>query len=53
MNKSKFNGDRLREARQLKMLTITELAKKVNVTKQMISKYEHKLSVPGTETLFS
>ncbi|WP_254261211.1 helix-turn-helix domain-containing protein, partial [Lactobacillus helveticus] len=35
-----LNGNRLREARQYRQLTITKLAEKVNVSKQMISKYE-------------
>lgn len=53
MDKSKFNGDRLRDARRFRSLTITEVADKVNVSKQMISKYERKLAVPSTEVLFS
>ncbi|HCA7412651.1 TPA: helix-turn-helix transcriptional regulator, partial [Staphylococcus pseudintermedius] len=38
---SSFNGRRLKEARLYNKLTITELAEKLNITKQMISKYEN------------
>lgn len=48
MNKI-FNGSRLREARLLNKLSITELADKLNVTKQMISKYENGKSEPNFE----
>lgn len=49
---SKFNGERLREARRYRGLTITELADKLNVTKQMISKYENNKSAPPLESSF-
>lgn len=41
-----FNGDRLREARRYRRLTITELAKIVGVSKQTISKYERNEGAP-------
>lgn len=41
-----FNGERLREARRFRQLSITQLAKQINVTKQMISKYEHNDAQP-------
>ncbi|EZH64726.1 transcriptional regulator [Bacillaceae bacterium JMAK1] len=44
-----FNGVRLKEARLYNKLTITELAEKLNVTKQMISKYESGKSEPSFE----
>lgn len=44
-----FNGLRLREARLYNKLTITKLAEKLNVTKQMISKYESGKSDPSFE----
>lgn len=44
-----FNGDRLKEARIYNKLTITELAQKLAVTKQMISKYESNKSEPSFE----
>jgi Zn-dependent peptidase ImmA (M78 family)/transcriptional regulator with XRE-family HTH domain len=44
-----FNGSRLKEARLYNKLTITELAEKLNVTKQMISKYESGKSDPSFE----
>ncbi|MCD3219733.1 XRE family transcriptional regulator [Mammaliicoccus sciuri] len=46
---SSFNGERLKEARLFNKLSITELAEKLNVTKQMISKYENGKSIPSTE----
>lgn len=42
-----FNGERLKEARLYNKLTITELAERLNVTKQMISKYENGKSEPS------
>lgn len=48
MNKI-FNGQRLKEARLYNKLTITELGVKLNVTKQMISKYENQNTEPSFE----
>lgn len=48
MNKI-FNGQRLKEARLFNKLTITELGEKLNVTKQMISKYENQNVDPSFE----
>lgn len=45
--KKMFNGERLKEARLYNKLTITELAERLNVTKQMISKYENGKSEPS------
>lgn len=47
--KKVFNGTRLKEARIYNKLTITKLAEKLNVTKQMISKYENGKSEPNFE----
>ncbi len=44
-----FNGSRLKEARLYNKLTITELAEKLNVSKQMVSKYESGKSEPSFE----
>lgn len=44
-----FNGEKLKEARLYNKLSITELADKLNVTKQMISKYESNKSEPSFE----
>ncbi|MYL47807.1 ImmA/IrrE family metallo-endopeptidase [Virgibacillus halodenitrificans] len=44
-----FNGSRLKEARLYNKFTITELAEKLNVTKQMVSKYESGKSEPSFE----
>ncbi|EJG0108007.1 ImmA/IrrE family metallo-endopeptidase [Staphylococcus pseudintermedius] len=46
---SSFNGRRLKEARLYNKLTITELAEKLNITKQMISKYENGIKEPSME----
>lgn len=47
----KINGSRVREARLFKGFTITELSKKIGVSKQMLSKYEHNKSNISIETL--
>lgn len=47
-----FNGNRLKEARYFRSLTITKLAEKVGISKQMISKYENSKSEPDSEHLF-
>lgn len=47
----KINGDRIREARLFKGLTITDFSKKIGVSKQMLSKYEHNSSSINIETL--
>lgn len=44
-----FNGQRLKEARLYNKLSITDLAEKLNVTKQMVSKYESGKSDPSFE----
>lgn len=47
-----FNGRRLKEARLYNKLTITELGERLNVTKQMVSKYENGKSEPSFEKSF-
>lgn len=49
---SGFNGNRLREARRYRGLSITDLAKELGVSKQMISKYENNKAVPPLESTF-
>ncbi len=44
-----FNGSRLKEARLYNQLTITKLAKELDISKQMISKYENGKSEPSFE----
>lgn len=47
-----FNGERLRTARIFRNMTISELAEKVDVTKQAISQYENNQSNPKPDTLY-
>lgn len=47
--KKEFNGQRLKEARLYNKMSITTLAERLQVTKQMISKYENGKSEPTTE----
>lgn len=47
-----FNGDRLKEARYYNSLSITQLANKLSISKQMVSKYENGKSNPSTEVMF-
>lgn len=51
MNNS-FSGKRLREARYYNSLSITQLADKLSISKQMVSKYENGRSSPSLENLF-
>lgn len=46
-----FNGNRLQEARKFNGLTVTELAKTLNVTKQTISQYENNKITPPFENI--
>ncbi|MDU7007178.1 MAG: helix-turn-helix transcriptional regulator, partial [Enterococcus faecalis] len=48
-----FNGQRLKEARMYRGMTLEELKEKIGVSKQMISKYEQNISAPTPEILFS
>ncbi|CDI50105.1 helix-turn-helix domain-containing protein [Clostridium tetani] len=48
-----FNGERLKSARIYRNMTITELAEKVNVSKQAISQYEKNQITPKPEVLFN
>lgn len=45
----KVNGSRIREARRYRQLTITELARQLAISKQMISKYERGNAQPSLE----
>lgn len=47
-----FNGDRLRIARIYRNMTISDLEKKISVTKQAISQYEKGMIAPKSEVLF-
>lgn len=51
MIRAQFNGERLKAARRFNKLTLAELAEKVNVSKQMLSKYEKDLSQPSAEVI--
>lgn len=51
MLERQFNGSRLREGRIYRGLTITDLAHQLDVSKQMISKYENNKAVPTFEAL--
>ena len=44
-----LNGDRLREARRYRRLTITSLSEEIGVSKQMISRYERGTAQPGLD----
>ncbi len=48
----KFNGERLRNARIYRNMTISELANKISVTKQAVSQYEKGIISPKPEVLF-
>lgn len=52
MCSKKFVGERLKSARIYRGLTITELAKKIGISKQVISQYENEDTIPTFETLF-
>ena len=53
LSQGNFNGQRLKEARLYRGLSLEELRKVVGVSKQMISKYEQGLNIPNPEILFS
>lgn len=48
-----FNGERLKSARLYNMLTISDLAERVNVSKQAVSQYETNKSEPKIEVLIN
>lgn len=52
MFKSNFNGEKLKLARRFNKLTLSEMSDYLNVSKQMVSKYEKNLSQPSSESLF-
>ena len=48
---SAFNGDRLKQARLYRGITITELAESIDVKKQSISQYEKGIMAPKADTM--
>jgi Zn-dependent peptidase ImmA (M78 family)/DNA-binding XRE family transcriptional regulator len=46
-----FNNERLTEIRAVRGLTMEQLAAKLNITKQMVSKYENGKSIPPIEAI--
>jgi len=50
---NKFNGDRLKNARLYRSLTVEELAENIGVSKQMVSQYEVEKTLPSFEKLLS
>jgi len=46
-----FNGNRLREMRIVRRMTLEQLAQALGMTKQAVSKYEHNQSIPAAETI--
>ncbi|WP_106494851.1 XRE family transcriptional regulator [Lentibacillus sp. Marseille-P4043] len=47
----RFNGEKLKLARELHCMTLTDLSKKIGVTHQMISNYENGNKTPSEERL--
>ena len=52
MENKKFNGDRLKSARLYNGWTLQELADKTEISKQSISLYENKRSIPEYERVY-
>lgn len=48
---SGFNGNRLKEMRIVRRMTLEQLAQALGMTKQAVSKYEHNQSIPAAETV--
>ena len=48
----KIIGDKVKVARQISSMTITDLSSKIDISKQAISQIEHEEIEPKTETLF-
>lgn len=48
---SQFNGERLKLARRFNAMSLIDLAEKLSISKQMISKYEKNLSQPSGEVM--
>ncbi|HDR5349730.1 TPA: ImmA/IrrE family metallo-endopeptidase [Bacillus thuringiensis] len=48
---SKFNGERLKLARRFNAMSLLDLAEKLSISKQMISKYEKNISPPSGEIM--
>lgn len=53
MIQRKFSGAGLREGRIYRRLTITDLSQELNVSKQMISKYESDKATPNLDALLA
>lgn len=51
MNRKIFDGNRLRKARIYKGISLTDLAKQTDITKQSISLYENGKSIPDFEKI--
>lgn len=49
--KFQFNGKKLKLAREIRSMTTTELAGKIDVSHQMISKYEKGENIPQEEKI--
>lgn len=47
----KFSGKKLKLARNIRGVTLEDLSQKINVTHQMLSKYEVEKSIPKPETI--
>ncbi|HDR7530914.1 TPA: ImmA/IrrE family metallo-endopeptidase [Bacillus anthracis] len=47
----KFSGKKLKLARNIRGFTLEDLSQKINVTHQMLSKYEGEKSIPKPETI--
>lgn len=47
-----FNGARLKEARRFNRKSITDIADMLNISKQMVSKYENGKAVPNFDSIF-
>jgi Zn-dependent peptidase ImmA (M78 family)/DNA-binding XRE family transcriptional regulator len=52
-NLTSFNGERLKSARLFNMMTISDLAERVNISKQAVSQYETNKSEPKLEVLLN
>ncbi|MGR6010049.1 helix-turn-helix domain-containing protein [Bacillus cereus] len=50
---SKFNGERLKLARRFNAMSLLDLAGKLSISKQMVSKYEKNISPPSGKSCFN
>lgn len=53
INNREFNGDRLKSARIIRGMTLTELAEKTGISKQSVSLYENNKNVPDYTRVIS